>query len=315
MQDTNLILQGSPLPATFVGTPNDFLVEMLRRLKIVSPSGTSFIFTGDVEPASNVGPWLKNGTSWFVFDQNVKRYVPLDITASETLWYQIGSTLPATTTPPLWLKTTENATVDRPTFGTPIGFYLFDGVSWVGFTEVVDKEISLSKMDDGIRGTLITYNADNRPVLLAIGAANQFLHVNALGTDLEWSALPATALKGLLSAQLNGPLTDSGGYSANTQAITFSLSEDREVFITVYADVGIPNGAFSICTLEADGVERDSVRFEGGDSVNAQVTLIIRTALSAGNHTLTCAIPAPGFFIDPVNNNARLPVKFMVQLL
>ncbi len=128
----------APVPATFVGTPNDLAATMVRRMKIVSPSGTNFIFVGDSEPTSNVGPWLKNGTQWFVFDTGINRYVPLDISESETRWYHIGSSTPTTSDPPLWLRTTLTPTTDDPTAaGSAIGWYEFNGTGWVPFNSVV----------------------------------------------------------------------------------------------------------------------------------------------------------------------------------
>src|SRR5882672_10980042 len=106
LQNTNLLVQMAQIPPTFKGTPQDLANTMIRRMRIVSPSGTNFIFVGDTEPTSNVGPWLKGGTQWFVFDATIKRYVPLDISASETKWFQVGNTTPATSSPPVWLKTT-----------------------------------------------------------------------------------------------------------------------------------------------------------------------------------------------------------------
>src|SRR6267378_1609416 len=106
LQDTQLLIQGSHLPATFRGTPDDLFVAMLQRMKIVSPTGTSFFVVGDVEPTSNLGPWLKGGTQWFVWDGSLKKYVPLDISSSETKWFFIGASTPTTQDPPVWLKTT-----------------------------------------------------------------------------------------------------------------------------------------------------------------------------------------------------------------
>lgn len=137
LQKTNLILQMSAIPATFIGTPNDLAVEMVRRSQIVSPSGTSFIFTGSNEPTSNVGPWLKNGTQWWVFDQNTKRYIPLDITASQVNWYWLSNSTPPNSTPPVWLKTTKDQTEVDPSAGEPLGWYQFDGTNWVPFNSIV----------------------------------------------------------------------------------------------------------------------------------------------------------------------------------
>lgn len=132
---TNLLLQVSPLPATFVGDPNALLRAFVERCRIVSPSGTNFIFIGEAEPSSNVGPWLR-GKSWYVWDETIKRYTPLDISPSETIWFQVGATVPTTSTPPIWLRTTANATQASPSTGTPLGWYMFDGTNWVPFVGV-----------------------------------------------------------------------------------------------------------------------------------------------------------------------------------
>jgi len=146
-QNTNLVIQGSQLPAKFKGKPNDLFREMLARMRIVSPSGTSFFVTSDVEPSGNQGPWLKGGTQWWVWDSNLKRYVPLDISESETHWFQVGATTPTTANPPLWLKTTANQTEAQPQGGTPIAWYLFDGTTWVQLPVLIDdRSISNQKL-------------------------------------------------------------------------------------------------------------------------------------------------------------------------
>lgn len=139
LQATNLLIQMGKIPATFLGKPQDFADEMVRRMRILSPSGTNFIFIGDTEPTSNVGPWLKGGTQWYVWDDNIKRYVPLDISASETKWFHVGLTIPATSTPPVWLRTTKDQSESDPSIGDPIGWLIFDGTNWVPFNSVVQS--------------------------------------------------------------------------------------------------------------------------------------------------------------------------------
>ena len=130
LKSTNLLIEASPLPPTFRGTPAQLVAEMVRRMKIVSPSGTNFIFIGDVEPTSNVGPWLKDGVSWYVFNADLKRYVPLDISASETRWYAIGASTPPTVEPPVWLRTTRDATEADPSYGDAIEWLSWTGAAW-----------------------------------------------------------------------------------------------------------------------------------------------------------------------------------------
>jgi hypothetical protein len=137
LSDTNLLIQMAPLPATFKNTPQQLAAEMVRRMKIVSPSGTNFIFIGDTEPASNVGPWLRDGTKWWVFDDGIKRYVPLDISDSLTLPFFMGASIPATSDPPVWLKTSHDPTSTDSSFGNPISWYVWNGSQWIPYVGIV----------------------------------------------------------------------------------------------------------------------------------------------------------------------------------
>jgi hypothetical protein len=155
LQSTNLIIQGAQLPAAFKGKPNDLFQAMLERMRIVSPFGTSFFVISDTMPTSNQGPWLRGGVAWWVFDPNLKTYVPLDISASETHWYQVGSDTPSTANPPLWLKTAPttppSATAAEPTEGTPIAWYLFDGSTWVILPVLIDDRSLTNRKFDPAR--------------------------------------------------------------------------------------------------------------------------------------------------------------------
>lgn len=137
LKDTSLIVQAAPLPTTFKGSPNDFLAEMVKRMRIVSPNGANFIFIGDVQPTTNVGPWLKGGTQWYVWSDTQNTYVPLDVSASVTIPYWIGNATPAGISPPVWLQTTNNSTDQNPNgFGTPISWYFWNGTSWQPFDSI-----------------------------------------------------------------------------------------------------------------------------------------------------------------------------------
>ena len=84
----NATVTAAPIPASFKGTPQQWLEEFLDRLEITI-DGKSFV-TGSVAPAGNQGPWLKNGTEWWVWDENTSQYKPLDISASFTPQIFIG---------------------------------------------------------------------------------------------------------------------------------------------------------------------------------------------------------------------------------
>lgn len=120
---TNLVIVAAQLPPDFSGQPQEFFEALVERMSIQSPQGSSFFVVGDSEPSSNVGPWLKGGTQWWVFDINQGKYVPLDISASLNLFF-VGPTTPsapASTDPNLWLRTFETRA---------IGWYGWDGTTW-----------------------------------------------------------------------------------------------------------------------------------------------------------------------------------------
>ncbi len=146
LKDTSLIVQAAPLPTTFKGSPNDFLAAMVQRMRIVSPNGANFIFIGDIQPTTNVGPWLKGGTQWWVWSDTQNTYVPLDVSASVTIPFFIGNSTPATNTPPVWLQTTNNSTDTNPNgFGTPIAWYFWNGTAWQPFDSVPNSGSSASR--------------------------------------------------------------------------------------------------------------------------------------------------------------------------
>ncbi len=49
---------------------------IVARLAIESQDSLSFFVTGSVAPTSDVGPWLKNGVTWYVWDVATGAYVP-----------------------------------------------------------------------------------------------------------------------------------------------------------------------------------------------------------------------------------------------
>lgn len=122
--NTNLVLTSSPLPEDFEGNPQDLYEAMVARLQIKSAAGTNFFVTGDVAPSTNVGPWLKNGTKWYVFDQNLGTYVPQDISDSTARLFTAGDTepdAPEEDDAQIWLRTSA---------GRVIAWYFWNGSLW-----------------------------------------------------------------------------------------------------------------------------------------------------------------------------------------
>lgn len=121
---TGLVVVASPLPADFRGTPQEFFEAFVKRLEIQSASGTNFFVVGDIEPESNQGPWLKDGTKWYVFSTTEARYVPADITDSLPnilIVSDVEPPAPGEADATIWLRTL----TDRV-----IGWYFWNGLAW-----------------------------------------------------------------------------------------------------------------------------------------------------------------------------------------
>jgi hypothetical protein len=120
---TNLILQGAPLPPDFAWTPQELYEEIFKRTKIVSPFGYTSFVIGSIKPSSNQGPWLKDGTQWWVWDDTEADYVPLDTSASvQIAWIQ--ETEPTLFDPPIWVEV-------NSTTGKLVGVHVALGTSWI----------------------------------------------------------------------------------------------------------------------------------------------------------------------------------------
>lgn len=131
LQETNLRIEACPIPGNLSYTPQQLLDAYTERLKILSPSGFVFFVTGDLEPTSNVGPWLRPDGQFYVFSSATNRYVPLNISDSETIWFHFGADTPTFVPPYFWLRTTHTPTEADPSVGRIIGWYGYDGTNWV----------------------------------------------------------------------------------------------------------------------------------------------------------------------------------------
>lgn len=213
LQNTNLLIQASHLPPTFSGSPDELFQAMIERMKIVSPSGTSFFVESDVMPSSNVGPWLKGGTEWWVFDKELKTYVPLDISESETIWFQVSTNAPATAEPPLWLQIAND--------GNPVGWYWWNGASWVSFTALLDHSVTLPKLVQQPIGSLISFDASGNAEAVSGGTPGQIPMIDVDGR-VKWknSAVAPGTINGLVGTSKNLIIKNTPGDETTQLDIT-----------------------------------------------------------------------------------------------
>lgn len=141
LQPTGDSIELCALPPTFSGTPQQFADEMVRRMRIVSATGRGRLVFSDVEPLDSQAVWIR-GLEILLFDQASKRFLPIDISASEQKWFWTGSTTPTSTPPLLWLRTASGTTINTPPttdYGRAIGWYEFTAGVWRPFNSIVNS--------------------------------------------------------------------------------------------------------------------------------------------------------------------------------
>lgn len=111
----------APLPTGFVGNPQQLASAIVARLTAVSANTLSFFASGSVAPTSNVGPWLKNDQTWYVWSDTLATYVP-EIIEAQSLGYTFSAAAPDQTYYKLWIK------LDGA--GDPMGIFTYANGAW-----------------------------------------------------------------------------------------------------------------------------------------------------------------------------------------
>lgn len=102
-QQIPIVFRSHPLPIGFNGTPEELKNAIVARLVAEGTDSIAFFVTGSTEPTSNSGPWLKDGTTWYVWDNVSGSYVPQQLDpASVKIHY--GQDEPAPAVYNLWVE-------------------------------------------------------------------------------------------------------------------------------------------------------------------------------------------------------------------
>jgi len=153
--------RAAPLTNPFTATPQEFLDAIVARLTIESQDELSFFVTGSVAPTSDVGPWIKNGITWYVWSSAVGAYVPETI-EFESLRYIAAPT----STPPDQNKYVFWIELDNT--GKAISLNYYSGGAWKSVYE--DKFLTYStttQMNSAIN-IAITATRNKYPVIANI---------------------------------------------------------------------------------------------------------------------------------------------------
>lgn len=286
VEQTQLQIQASALPPNFKGRPQDFFDAMVRRMKIVSPFGGTFFVIGDTEPISNQGPWLKNGTKWYVFDEDLGRYVPLDITDSETVLFQVSDTVPTQGSPPIWLRTQTVAGVVEY-----IDWYFFNGTVWKPSSTIIQSGPTASRPANPI--DLQQYYDTTISVHIWWERA-AWRTVSGVVGDIKFVAYPTLA--GALAA--NPGWQEIGSSNQSLRGRTLSAA-NKDAGVTPVADLAVDAGITSRASGDLFGEEEHiltSAEHEQHTHLVGHATLLNsdnNIELFRVDSTDTLAIPLP----------------------
>jgi hypothetical protein len=86
-------------------TPQQLGDAIAARLSLVTSQSFALFVSGSTAPSSNVGPWLKNGREWYVWDVVSGSYIP-QVLNQASLGYFIGNAAPDHNQYQIWISTT-----------------------------------------------------------------------------------------------------------------------------------------------------------------------------------------------------------------
>lgn len=279
-----ITITADPLPTNFSGTPQEFLEALVERLNVTTDQ-VGFVIS-DVQPSSNVGPWLKNGKEIWVWDEDQSTYVPLDISASikEQIW--IGEAAPPnvsdvdpTPTHRLWFRLSGS---------TVLGLYYWMGGSgWVTRSELLDGSVTSSKIASGAVQTqhlgdgvvtsaklASTLDLSNKTVQLPVNSVTAANIVQSLDLSGKTLVLPTVVL----------------GPKPSASSIVFEHSLNR-----------VPR----IYTVVASPASGSIAGYEPGDEIN------IMSAFDGDNMNKFCSVFATATNIQVVT--LADPTKYVVS--
>lgn len=95
--------RASPLPAQGKWTPQQFLDAIVSRLSLDTDTTLCLFNVGATAPTYNAGPWLKDGITWYVWDDVTAAYVP-EVIESPSLKYIASATAPDNNVYTFWIE-------------------------------------------------------------------------------------------------------------------------------------------------------------------------------------------------------------------
>jgi hypothetical protein len=231
------------LPNTGQGyTPQQLADRLGINGRVFTEQSFALFVTGSTAPTSNVGPWAKNGNTWYYWDDVSGSYVPF-ILPPATLGYFIGEAEPDHTVYNFWIQT--------DVAGSPLALKTYYSGAWVDVYATT------------LAGYLTTANAAATYLTIA-DAATTYQTVAGMASYSTTAAMNAAIAASLATAE---GYTDSAvagivagkdnfrAYPSIDQSIVHGGGGSLDTDVTFGSESFDPDGVFggSVFTAPADG--------------------------------------------------------------
>jgi hypothetical protein len=177
--------------------PQELADAIAARLRISTQQTFALFVAGSTEPTSNVGPWLKDGVTWYVWDDNSGSYIP-QVLPSASLRYIIGETPPDPADYDFWSQTSaplEPQAVKTyyngnwtDVYASSLGSYM----TVADFNTAIANYSTTAQMNTAISAALSNYSTTGQ--MNAAIAAGQFLSYPGQGTNLVAQSILANGV-------------------------------------------------------------------------------------------------------------------------
>jgi len=164
-------------------------------MAILSNAGNTYT-SGDPVTAANLNAQVNGAT-----------FEPADGAAADGTTLQVHPTLG-------YLKIKDGGVDETQLADGAVTSAKLDASFEVTSGEIADNAITLTKMEHGTAGDLLSYNTSAEPVRVSLGAASTYLRVNAAANAVEWSS--SDTLQAKCSFESNGTLNAGGNVNVST---------------------------------------------------------------------------------------------------
>ncbi|MFB1500808.1 hypothetical protein [Thiocapsa sp. N5-Cardenillas] len=262
----------APLPPGWDGSPQQIIDEINARIKLLTSQQFALFVTGSVEPATNLGPWAKDGREWYYFNEDSGDYEPF-LLSSTALGYQISVDEPTDPAIRLWFE------IDVA--GSPLAIYQRVGTTepavWETYgyrkSEVYTKAETqaeiLAKPAYSVRATL---SADQ---LVAITGAAVKLNMNQKEWDVQnvydnTTSRYTAPVRGIYSIKIVSQFDNAGGDPTQMQITLYGRKNNAANVGAATIAIDTPPGqrwfcnfAFDVLLEAADFMELVAIAMDG----------------------------------------------------